>query len=78
MLLVVDLVHFNIPAQSSSAVRSGAAIPQTNPELECLLMTRVSFGLTGLNQLGPKCRGCVFVQLDSLNIRLGLFVCLTE
>lgn len=41
-------------------------------------MTRISFGLTGLNQLGPKCRGCVFVQLDFLNIRFGFFVCLTE
>lgn len=69
MLIAVDLVNFQW---------CGAVIPQTNPELECLLMTRVWFGLTGLNQLGPKCRGCVFVQLASLNSRFGLFVCFTE
>ncbi len=62
MVLVVDLVNFNIPAQSYIQILSDSS---NNPELECLLMTRVSFGLTGLNQLEPEYRGCVFVQLDS-------------
>lgn len=82
MLIKRTVFNHNIPAQSYIQILSGAersSDSSNKPWAEVFADDeRVSFGLTGLNQLGPKCRECVFVQLDSLNITFGLFVCLTE